>query len=535
MLYEFRVDAAPQKEGGAGVPDTLESVFYATAGDGVGGLEYGAVEEVARRSRSEADRLYQVFVSRPNSPVVLIAANVLVGLSETDFPMAHQRALNLTVSEQTVLRRVGIAALGNFDYTGNGRTDLLGRTWGRLEALRAELDAGTDYVLVRAYGNLQEQAPRASGSLVELAGRSDPEVQYQLAFVLHQKAREAHSEPWFERVLLSLARVPISRQGTWKQVDYCTARCARYAPALVSKFAEAVAISHADSVEREDTTLLELLSTAFSQLLQHHPEEIQGALTRWFSRPVRELHRAARDIIQRYYGPGSTGDPPLSLSKPVLDGLDEQAVADALYRILGHVVVDGRLLAALLLSALRREPYSPGLAELVAATLGGHVLYNFPGEAGDYLRGQLERDDVSELERNVARAALERSESYYEAREKLPALEELKPPEQRVYLLRLAQSRRQIAAMEEAGETSVIRTLATEIPLKYGRGFFREQGDRFTEPSGLSELSYSIELPRGELIDPVGQARLRVTWQSAGMGEAEGQTQDITESGTADS
>jgi len=43
-----------------------------------------------------------------------------------------------------------------------------------------------------------------------------------------------------------------------------------------------------------------------------------------------------------------------------------------------------------------------------------------------------------------------------------------------------------------------------------------------------------MELPRGELIDPVGQARLRVAWQSAGMGEPEGQTQDVTKSEAAD-
>jgi hypothetical protein len=58
-----------------------------------------------------------------------------------------------------------------------------------------------------------------------------------------------------------------------------------------------------------------------------------------------------------------------------------------------------------------------------------------------------------------------------------------------------------------------------------------EQGDDFTEPSGLGEISYATELPRGELIDPVGQARLRMQWQSAGLDETEFYTQDDTEEG----
>jgi hypothetical protein len=67
------------------------------------------------------------------------------------------------------------------------------------------------------------------------------------------------------------------------------------------------------------TELPEMLGTAFSQLLQHHPEEMQAALTLWFAYPDLRLHRAARDVIQHYYNPIETNVPPLRLSKPVLD------------------------------------------------------------------------------------------------------------------------------------------------------------------------------------------------------------------------
>jgi hypothetical protein len=35
--------------------------------------------------------------------------------------------------------------------------------------------------------------------------------------------------------------------------------------------------------------------------------------------------------------------------------------------------------------------------------LAEHVLYNFPGGAGDYLRGRVNADNASEAEREVAR------------------------------------------------------------------------------------------------------------------------------------
>jgi hypothetical protein len=508
--------------------DTLESVFEATTGDLAGGFVYGAVEKLASRSRADAEALYEVFASRPDSPVVSFTANAFVGLARFDLPEAHRRALELTEAEQATLRRAGIAALGVLDYKGGGRPDLLVRTWKRLQALKAEPDPETDYVLARAYGNLLGQKQEASEALVEMAGRPDPAVQTQVAFVLHQKARDSHHDPWYRGALLTLARVPTSQAEAWGELDHCAARCARDAPDLVVEFAEAAVLSRDYGAGGKRTELPEMLGTAFSQLLRHHPERLQAALTRWFASSKLRLHRAARDVIHRYFNPIETDVPPLGLSKPVLDELDEQTVAYALQRIMGHITINGRLLASLLLSALRREPYSPDLTEFVAAALGGHVLYNFPGEAGDYLRSRAESDEVPEMESNVARAALERAEAYFEARKDLPTLKELRPPSQRVYLLRLAQNKKQAAAMEEPDKHSVVMSLATRIPLKHGRGFFMEQGDDFTEPSGLGEISYSVEMPRGELIDPVGQEIRRMEWRSIGLDE-EDLSQDETD------
>lgn len=501
--------------------DTLESVFEATTGDGTAGWIYGSVEKLASRSRADADALYDVFSSRPDSPVVTFTTNALVGLAKVDLPEAHRRALKSTEAEHATLRRAGVAALGVLDYEGGGRPDLLARTWERLQILKDNPNSETDYVLARAYGNLLGQKPEASEALVEMAGRPDPAVQTQVAFVLHQKARDAHDEPWYKSVLLTLARVPTAQAETWGELDHCAARCAEDAPDLVVEFTEAAVLSRDYGAGGKRTELPEMLDTAFSQLLRHHPEMIQAALTRWFASPKLRLHRAARDVIHRYFNPIETDVAPLSLSKPVLDEFDEQTVAYALQRIMGHIAISGRLLASLLLSALRREPHSPRLAEFAAAALGGHVLYNFPGEAGDYLRSRAESDEVPELESNVARAALERAEAYFEARKDLPALKELRPSSQRVYLLRLAQNKQQATAMEEADKHSVVMSLATRIPLKHGRGFFMEQGDDFTEPSGLGEISYSVEMPRGELIDPVGQEIRRMEWRSVGLGEEE--------------
>jgi hypothetical protein len=53
VLYEFRVDAAPQKEGSAGVPEVVEAHGVGETGLLEEGLEVAAVEVVAVDGRAD--------------------------------------------------------------------------------------------------------------------------------------------------------------------------------------------------------------------------------------------------------------------------------------------------------------------------------------------------------------------------------------------------------------------------------------------------------------------------------------------------
>jgi hypothetical protein len=522
-LYDPFCKALPELDVNLGMlADTLESVFEATTGDGMAGLIYGSVEKLASRSRTDAEALYEFFASRPDSPVVSFTANALAGLAGFDLPEAHRRALDLTIAEQPTLRRVGIAALGRFDYASGERPDLLASTWERLQDLKATQDPEIGQALARAYGDLLDQKPETTEVLVELAARPDSTIQHQIAAILSMHDDEARSEPWYKSALLRLACVPTSHAGTWRELDHCAFACAKNNPELSIEFMEAVVIGRDYGAQGEEGDLPEMLSSTFSELMVNHPEAFSIAVTRWFASKERRLHRAARDVVSHHQGRTIEGGSPWPrLSKPVLDGLDEQTVVYTLQRVIGHITVGGHYLAALLLSAVRREPCPPDLLNFVARALGEHILYNFPGEAGNYLKARVDADDSSEAEREVARAALDHSESYFEALGDLPRLEEFRPPSRRLYPLHLARLKQQAAISEEADKRSVLASLFPKIPLKYGRSFFMEKDGEYTEPSELGEISHSMELPRGELVDPIGQQIQRLHWQSVGLSENE--------------
>ncbi len=507
--------------------EALEAVFEAASKDLAGGFIYGAVEKLATRSRTNAEDLYEAFASRPNSPTVAFTANALLGLANFDLSEAHRRALDLTNSEQSTLRRAGIAALGRFDYASGERSDLLKSAWQSLQALKATRDPEIGQALARAYGELIGQKPEAAEALIEFSSWLDPATQHQVAAILSMQDAEARSEIWYRSSLLNLARVPTSHAGTWRELDHCSYSVSKDNPEFVIEFMEAMVVGRDYGARGEEGDLPEMLSSTFSELMVNHPEAFSTAVTRWFASTERRLHCAARDVVSHYRSRTVDGGSPWPrLSKPVLNEFDEQTVLYALQRIMGHVVVGGHFLAALLLSAVRRESCSPNFLNFVTEALGEHVLYNFPGEAGDYLRGRIDADDASEAEREVAQAALDYSEGYFMALGNLPRLEEFRPPWRRLYPLRLARLKQRAEISEAAYERSVFADLFSEIPLKYGRSFFMERDGEYTEPSELGEISVGMELPCGELIDPIGQQIQRMHWLSVGLERDEDSAQN---------
>lgn len=520
-LYSPFCEALPELEvEPRELAETFEAVYEATTNDGTAGFVHNAVERSATRSRAKGDALYEAFASRPDSPLVAFVPAILVGLASADLDEAHRRALDLSVAAAPASRRAGITALGLFDYSGDDQGRLLEATWERLERGRAEPDPEVNHALVQAYGKLLDQKPEATEALVDLSARPDPAVQGPLFWVLFQKSDEAYGEPWFREALLNLAVVPTSHRGALENLDHSLYRVAREDPDLAVEFVEALVVGRDYGGDDEGGELPEMLPGAFAELVQHNPGALEEAITRWFASSERRLHRTARDVVHDTYDVSGRREPWLRLSKPVLDGLEEQTIVYALQRIMGHVM-GSRAPAALLLSATRREPCSREFLAFVAGALGGYVLRNYPHEAGDYLRQRLEAGDTTEAEGEVARAAVDRSDAYLAALNDLPLMKEFQPPSQHLYLLRLAEHRQQTVMMDRAKQSSVLLNIMPELPLKYGRSHFMERDGGFTEPSELVPFSISAEKPRAEILDPVGQMFRRLGWQSAGLHEGD--------------
>ncbi|MCA6504435.1 MAG: hypothetical protein IM585_16620 [Pseudanabaena sp. M135S2SP2A07QC] len=534
IVYEILADLKFESKS---LANALEHIIKITNNGLVTRQLSQAVESLAATSQVNADILYNEFLGRLDSPVVYLSISVLLGLAKFSLQEAHRRALALARSEQLIYRRVGISCLGYFQYSNDEiHQRLLKVTIDCFEAFRETINPEIDADLAKAYGNLTGKSEKAQRAFMELTSRDNLTIKDQVAQILVLKSNEAFNQSWYREAIFNLTQPSLPSLGMIERLSFCIQQhYVKNEPDTALDMIEAFAANWDYCIADEDKDLPNILYTTLIELYNNHLEILLKGITRWFASSNQRLHLAAWKVqlhfsrIQTQTSPNSEineesirkkmeESAKITLSKQVLDNLDEQTVEYIIYRVAGYVV-DAYSLDSILLSALSREPSSTNINNLVASILAEYVLYNYPIDGGNFLKYFLSLETTSKLEKEVIQTALTHSNSYFEARENLPRLKELKTPSQRIYPLRLAEWKYQASVMEEARKRSIFSLMVTNIPLKYGRSFSVAQDGKFTEPSKLSTFYYEQEKPQGELIDPVGQAFQRLYWRNIGLNE----------------
>ena len=254
-----------------------------------------------------------------------------------------------------------------------------------------------------------------------------------------------------------------------------------------------------------DTPIEKAFAQCFDQCLYklaELPDVLASIITEWLTNEARQLAAATAGLlseleVHRLHA--------VHFDSEKLSSMNAEELMFLARRLLGFVHSPQQLLSLSLsmlnvdADALRRT--TPLLRALIVDEIG----YDYPGttiEALTTAAASEARPDVKisleEWRQNL--------ESVQISLEQLPRLNELRPPSQLQRQFALARSKQMDRAQKEASKGSIFRQIATEIPLKAGRGCFNHMHGQYGEPCLLKAVSYSIEMPRREILDPVGNA-----------------------------
>ena len=204
------------------------------------------------------------------------------------------------------------------------------------------------------------------------------------------------------------------------------------------------------------------------------------------------------------------------LDKGRLEALDAEGLLFLARRMLGYVH-DRQQVTELALSILAVDSPRDRVFPVLRALLVNEIGYDYPGStikdckvaaSGASIETRAFLFDVAD--------AIEKSLQGLEA---LPRRKELRPPARLRREFARARAKQMNQAIKDASKNSVWRQIAVEIPIKAGRGTFQYRNEAYGASMQLSSFSHSIEMPRREVFDPVGNSIRLLGFRVAKRGE----------------
>lgn len=405
-----------------------------------------------------------------------------------DIPEARR----ILMEETGALRLSAVTALGRIgDADAASRSQTI-RVFARVlddaadDVLKAHLLHSTAFVMSQGGGADQPEAIELVRRLLIAPGEM---VVHQAAHVLwiYPKARE----PEFSRLLLeALSHIRPANKGTVEQLDHAlsalleSGHCETAVNFVTEVFGAAGELELAD------------LKGFLRHLADGSPEHLGKAVVSWLRDGSMRLCEALAAELWRH----RDDQPTLDLHGH-LQGLPPPAVLFVCRKALGFLFMRPRSAASVLVSALRACD-----DEALADAIQDHLqwlLMNYGGVC-EYL-SQISADDAAKLRVDAALAA---NKAYLDGLRGVTGLKEFQPsePQRRIEHLRWADNMR--VAQKRAESQSVLFGLVKRSVLLYGSrslSFIGSDGDKLRPMEmDLKSFSTSFELPRMEVVDPVG-------------------------------
>lgn len=269
---------------------------------------------------------------------------------------------------------------------------------------------------------------------------------------------------------------------------------------VIIEFLSSWALRNADN-----SPIDEKFARTFDQCLlkiSEQPALLSKVITNWLNHDDRKLAAVAAGMLGELE---LRGGPAAHFDSKIIAAMSVEDLKFIGRRLLGFVHSTNQLLS-LSLSILDIAPENlPRVIPLLHTLIVDEIGYDYPSTTLKVLEDLIEVDDRQEIleAANQWKTSLE---NLIKAIEELPRLNELKPSTHLQRQFALARAKQMEKSREEAAEQSIFRQISTQIPLKAGKGCFSYRDGCFGEANQLSSFSYSIELPRREVLDPVGYA-----------------------------
>lgn len=481
--------------------ELISAKYESTRNDMMSGQINGQLEKWLEKRPKAALELHTKALANLSEETSSLLGNAIIALSKSDYVTAVEIAKADAHSNIYLQAKIGAWTLGR----------LLLEEHAPQEAIESVIETLID--LIRNEQNkVRSQAISAAAKAVHklaafdellqvLAENGDQDALCSVATTLYYNHKKFCERGITQRWLQLLTALKPEHSNAIQGLDYAMSKLLsnpEYTMIVTSTLNQWIA-NHGRKVAIErnvaelfDNTILELFSMedAWSLLVtdwllsdqQEHAAALAGILTQLSHHKVIDL----------------------KLNKNRLDGLSPAELLFLARRMLGYVY-DRAQITSLALSMLQSNDAEKRIYPLLRSLLVEEIGYDYPGSTAEALHKTAE-DMALKGHQDFLREIANTINQSVEAQNALPIINELKPSASLSRLFSKARAKQMDKSHEEASKKSIIRQIATHIPVKAGSGMFNYRDSQYGQPTKFSTISHSIELPRREVFDPIGNS-----------------------------
>lgn len=495
--------------------DLVTAKYEPTKNDLAGGLIHGALESWLATRADSALKLHAKVLESLSEATASLLGNVVVALAKTDYGTAVEVAKDDVQSKSPLRARVGVWALGRLLLVKQAPSPCVDLV------IQTIID-----VVEREEGELRSCAIHAAAAAMHYTDAFDPILQRRaedgdqdvlcaVTRALFFQAKELGERGITQRWLGLTTSLKPEFKGAIRDLDHAMARLLSD-PAnasMVTSTLKTWVAKHGLRVAVDSATAA-LFEFTVSKLFSLKP--ISASLVTDWLLSDEQTHPAALAGFLNQLDHHSCNE--LRLDDIRLDSLEAEDLLFLARRLLGYVHNRAQL-TALALSMLQSQEPETRIYPVLHALLVNEIGYDYPESTATACRNAAE-SAPTDNQKGFLLMVAKKIDQVATKKNSLPMVNELRPPTRLRRLFARARAKQMSDSFEEASRDSFWRQIATQITIKAGRGTFSYRDANYGPSMKLASMSHSMELPRREAFDPIGNSIRHLGFRLAKRGES---------------
>lgn len=343
--------------------------------------------------------------------------------------------------------------------------------------------------------------------------RKDQGLLRALALVILQNTQKLEHNLYFDRWIMALSGLSPHAEDALENLDFVLVNLLKNGHIeFVISVLEAWIIHNAGDMPKTKD-LINIFGLTFQRLLNEHAMRSR-LITSWLIRDEYQMRKAAEAILSElnlhkiHY---------IAFSQEIVEDLDKDNLILLIRRMLGWVFGEEHLVS-LLFSLLSMDSVAKRFLPIFEEVLTKEVGFDFPAVTCERLRVLKVDSENPEIQAMCGRV-INYIDDYFAVLKALPQIKELRPSQDLRIKMQKQQSKTMEVHKKAADENSIVRELATFIPLKAGVGSFSFRDGEIGQSSYLQSFEHSIALPRRHVLDAVGYELSQFGYRTSQKGQ----------------